>query len=210
MNEKLDLKPAAIMAQTTIPTSNASSCELVSHVDSSSNSDDFIADSTFDVRALLHKLLYEDTLIPDNLPDVPKNFRLQTRNRTFVSNFVSLCIWKHIHNDDTWCKPSDLDVTKNPENVRVFNHHAKVMKTKYHDEFWVRMTALKIKDLFPERIFHYSKNVRTEILKGLWYDKNPQTDGLYYKFRFLLDAIGFKMLKSEHVDPKVLYNPAAF
>ena len=59
------------------------------------------------------------------------------------------------------------------------------------------MQQLNIRDLLPERVFHYSKNVRTEIQKGLWTDENPQDTGLYIKFKTLLGNIGFKMVKSE-------------
>ena len=99
--------------------------------------------------------------------------------------------------NDTWIKPSDLDVQRKPHNVRVFNHHVQIFKTRYRDEFWVHMQQLNIRDLLPERVFHYCKNVRTEIQKGLWTDDNPQDTGLYFKFKDLLGIIGFKMLKSE-------------
>ena len=170
--------------------------EVDSPVDLSFNVD-FIAESNFDVYKLFRTLLHENTLIPNNLSNTPTNFRHQTRNRTFVSNFVSLCIWKHMNEDDTWIKPSDLDVQKKPDNVAEFNNHVKMMKNKYHDEFWVQMSKLNIKDLHPERVFHYCKNIRTDIMKGMWRDDNPKADGLYFKFKDLLDAIGFKMLKKK-------------
>ena len=124
-NDNLDLKPAAPMATGTIVEYKASSSKLVSSsVELSFNDqDDFIANSTFHLRKLLHRLLFENSLIPLNLHNVPTNFRPQTRNRTFVSNFVSLCIWKHMNENDTWITPSDLDAAKKPQNVRVFNHH---------------------------------------------------------------------------------------
>ena len=110
-NDNHNLKPAASMAKGTIVKSKASSCQVLSRSDDLSlNEDDFIANSMFDVHTLLHRLLFENTLIPANLSNVPTNFRLQTRNRTFVSNFVSLCIWKHMNENDTWIKLSDLDV----------------------------------------------------------------------------------------------------
>ena len=89
-DENLDVKPAATMATGTIVEYKASSSKLVSSsVELSFNDqDDFIANSTFDLRTLLHRLLFENSLIPLNLHNVPTNFRPQTRNRTFVSNFV--------------------------------------------------------------------------------------------------------------------------
>ena len=201
-NDNLDLKPAASMAKGTIVKSKASSRQVLSSsVDLSFNEDDFIANSMFDVHTLLHRLFFENTLIPANLSNVPTNFRLQTRHRTFVSNFVSLCIWKHMNENDTWITPSDLDVAKKPQNVRVFNHHVQILKSRYFDEFWQHIASFNIKDLLPERVFNYCKNVRTEIQKGIWTDENPKDTGLYFKFKDLLDRIGFKMLRSE------VYNP---
>ena len=54
---------------------------------------DFIKDSNFDVSRIFCKLLNENILIPSNLKNLvnlPTGFRLPTRNKTFVSNFVSL------------------------------------------------------------------------------------------------------------------------
>ena len=197
-DENLDVKPAATMATGTIVQYKPSYGKVPTSVDLSQ--DDFIANSKFDLRTLLHRL-FENCLIPLDLRNTPTNFRPQTRNRTFVSNFVSLCIWKHMNENDTWITPSDLDVAKKPQNVRVFNHHVQILKSRYFDEFWQHIASFNIKDLLPERVFNYCKNVRTEIQKGIWTDENPKDTGLYFKFKDLLDRIGFKMLRSE------VYNP---
>ena len=160
---------------------------------------DFIKDSNFDVSRIFRKLLHENILIPSNLKNLPTSFRLPTRNKTFVSNFVSLCIWKHMNDDSPWIAANDLDVNKKPKNVREFNNHVKILKSKYYDEFWAPIEMLKIKDLHAEKVFHYCKNTRVEITKGLWYGDKHEAGKLYHKFKEMLDEIGFKMLKGDKV-----------
>ena len=89
---------------------------------------DFIADSTFEVKEIFETLFHGDVLLPRTLPNLPITTRLSYRNKTFVHNFVGLCIWKHINNGDSWVKQTDLNAKKNPENVALFYHHAKVLR----------------------------------------------------------------------------------
>ena len=90
--------------------------ESVSKSDIDSNlvllNQDFIKDSQFDVADILDTLFNGDVLIPATLPNLPQKSRLTYRNKTFVHNFVGLCIWKHMNNGDVWVKSNDLNVKK--------------------------------------------------------------------------------------------------
>ena len=83
-----------------------------SGIDSNLLNQDFIKDSQFDVAGILDTLFNGDVLIPATLPNLPQKSRLTYRNKTFVHNFVGLCIWKLINNGDSWVKQNDLIAKK--------------------------------------------------------------------------------------------------
>ena len=157
---------------------------------------DFLKDSNFDVTTIFDTLFSGDVLLPSSLPNLPVSTRLSYRNKCFVQNFVGLCIWKHINNGDTWVKRNDLVVEKNPENVKKFLHHAKVMKELYNDQYWKFMDELDIKVLDPKTLFNFSNNTRNLIKVGSWDKESDKIEGIYFMWKNMLERIGFKMNNS--------------
>ena len=157
---------------------------------------DFLKDSNFDVTTIFDTLFSGDVLLPSSLPNLPVSTRLSYRNKCFVHNFVGLCIWKHINNGDTWVKRNDFVEEKNPENVKKFLHHAKVMKELYHDQYWKFMNELDIKDLDPKTLFNFSNNTRNLIKVGSWDKESNKIEGIYFMWKNMLERIGFKMNNS--------------
>ena len=154
---------------------------------------DWISESKFDVKFTFETLFNGDVLIPDKLPNLPANVRLKYRNKGFVHSFVGLCIWRYMNDGDTWLKPNDLILKKKPANVNAFNHHVKVMKENYHNEYWKHMAALKIQDINPGTLYSFCHNSRNLILQGSWDDNSNVIKGMYAPFKIMLDSIGFKM-----------------
>ena len=195
----LDMKPAAIVSGKA-----KTSEDQPEMVDSNILLDvDFVEESSFNVMSVFSSLFAGDTLIPDILPNMP-GMRITARNKSFVKNFISLCIWKHMNNGDTWVKESDFDLKKNPNNVTEFRFHEKVLKRKYSEEIWKHLTKLGIDQLDTKKLFNFCANTRNLIRIGDWNVDSQRGDGIYVKFHEMLDLIGFKMNNSSRTSHPVM------
>ena len=167
-----------------------------SGIDSNLLNQDFIKDSQFDVAGILDTLFNGDVLIPATLPNLPQKSRLTYCNKTFVHNFVGLCIWKHMNNGDVWVKSNDLNVKKTPDNIIKFQHHVRVIRDMYHDKYWKPMSELDIDDIDPKLLFNFCANTRNLIIKGVWNNESKKIEGIYFMWKEMLVRIGFKMDQS--------------
>ena len=89
---------------------------------------------------------------------------------------------------------------ENPDNVIKFQHHAKVMKELYHDQYWKFMEELDIKDLDPKALFNFSNNTHNLIKVGSWDKESDKIEGIYFMWKNMLERIGFKVNNSSLLD----------
>ena len=101
-----------------------------------------------------------------------------------------------MNNGDSWVKPTDLNAKKNPENVRLFYHHAKVLKIIYFEEYWIHIKNLNIDAIVPDKLFNFCANTRNVMREGYWDAESNKNVGFYKQWKLLLDRIDFKMNNS--------------
>ena len=61
-------------------------------------------------------------LIPTKLPNMKTSVRVGQANRSFVTNYFGLMVWRHM-NGKSWVKQTDLDPDTDKNNYNQFNSH---------------------------------------------------------------------------------------
>ena len=155
---------------------------------------DIILRNTFNFEDLIRKVTSEEYKIPMELPKMTKGrkMRINYKNRIFIHNFVGICIWKYMNNNDSWVKPKDLNTTSHPDTVTAFQRHVDTIKQR-HSEIWKLLHRLEISTIDASSLHHFCHNTKALCKLGVWDLESTEETGIWHKFYDILREIEFRM-----------------
>ena len=157
--------------------------------------DDIISSNNFEMNDLIIELTSQETLIPTSLPNIieGRNPRLRRKNEAFIKNYVGLCVWKHMNGGDCWVTKLSFSEKKNPGNIAMFQQHIDSIRIN-HPSLWKKMTPYGNELFTPNKLCSFCANNRNIInKKQFWNKDSDNTEGMYDKFKLMLDKINFPL-----------------
>ena len=155
---------------------------------------DIILRNQFNFEELIRKVTSEEYKIPNVLPNMVKGkkMRINYKNRIFIHNFVGICIWKFMNDNDSWVRPKDLNTTSHPDTVSAFQRHVDTIKER-HPEIWKLLHRLQISTIDASSLHHFCHNTKALCKLGVWNLESTEEIGIWHKFYDILREINFRM-----------------
>ena len=181
MEAEHEMKPAAKSNPTRVMPTNLSN--------------DILSTNSFNMLNLLIEATSEKILIPNILPNLPKDAkpRIGRKNDCFLCNFVGLCVWKHMNLGNCWVTKLNFDIKRNPNNLDIFQMHIDTIREK-QPAIWYSLTKYGDQNISPQKLCSYCANTRNNIKKGqIWNKNSVHTYGMYNNFRDMLMKISFPL-----------------
>ena len=104
-------------------------------------------------------------------------FRLGKTNKSFVTNFVGLCVWKHMNHGVCWVKLKSLNQRFSPANVTRFNGYVTHLRLTF-PQLWLAISPDGNQNIDCSKLTSFCNNTKHKH-HGAWGVNATNTNGIY-------------------------------